>query len=139
MKASIPKELFERSTCKSLFYVIRDVLLASVLYRAATNIDTFVESVCPLGSGLSLVFQYTLWPSYWIVQSVTLAGWWCLGVNNNILMFCSASLIVLSGHEAGHGALSSYEWCNTAIGFLLHTVSCRISRWYQRLFSLSSL
>lgn len=26
------------------------------------------------------------------------------------------------GHEAGHGTLSSYDWVNHVVGFVLHTV-----------------
>jgi fatty acid desaturase len=96
IRAAIPKELFEKSTIKGLAYVALDVIFAFVLYKLAWQIDALTFSYAPP--------KWSLWSAYWFVQSIVLAGWWCMA------------------HEAGHGNISEHKWINHVVGFSLHTV-----------------
>ncbi|EMD37156.1 hypothetical protein CERSUDRAFT_124119 [Gelatoporia subvermispora B] len=104
--SAVPKELFEKSTLTSLFYVGRHVVLSIVFYIFATRIDELVASLC-MYSGLSdcnrALVGFALWATYWFWQSVAFTGFWTLG------------------HECGHEALSSISWINHALGMVLHT------------------
>ena len=100
IKAIIPKECFERSYIKGLFWILFDVALASLLVTVTKMfLPTSLSSPLMSSEGL-------LW----------LLGW-------NLYAFCMGSIILglwVLGHEAGHGALfPSVAW-NNFFGFIIH-------------------
>ncbi|KAK7683611.1 hypothetical protein QCA50_013449 [Cerrena zonata] len=103
--AAVPQHLFEKSTSRALYYVLRDVLFSVAFYQAATHIDPVARMLASHGIRRFAVhtLRWSMWCLYWWWESITLAGWWCLG------------------HEAGHGTLSPYKWVNNTIGYILHT------------------
>ncbi|KAI0311930.1 fatty acid desaturase-domain-containing protein [Amylostereum chailletii] len=104
IRAAIPPRLFEKSTFKSLCYVTRDVLFASLLFMAALGIDGVPRYLGDNRSRLSVeATKWVLWIVYWWWQGLVFGGWWTLG------------------HEAGHGSLSDNKWVNDTIGLSLHT------------------
>jgi fatty acid desaturase len=108
IRTAVPKHLHQRSTPIAIYYAIRDVLFAYVVYKLGWMIDPFAQGLVEkygVSPNTFAVVKWSLWAVYWYSQSICLAGWWCLA------------------HEAGHGTLSDYNWVNHAIGFSLHTVS----------------
>ncbi|THU99412.1 hypothetical protein K435DRAFT_751838 [Dendrothele bispora CBS 962.96] len=103
LRRAVPQQLFEKSTLKGMFYVTRHVLLAFIAYELAQLIDPFSDVLFKNYGFVGTITEWFLWSSYWFLQSVILAGWWCLG------------------HEAGHGNISSIGWVNDTVGFILHT------------------
>ncbi|KAH7890990.1 delta-12 fatty acid desaturase [Phlebopus sp. FC_14] len=101
--AAVPKHLLERSTFKSLCYVLRDIVFAVLMYRFGASIDTWTSSLPPNGYLSPRVIRFALWAFYWFWQGIILAGWWVLG------------------HEAGHNSLSPYGWFNHTVGLCIHT------------------
>jgi hypothetical protein len=94
---------------KSLYYVFRDVFLAVLVYKLAWKIDPLSLALIEnraLPPIVAFVVKWLSWASYWYLQGIILAGWWCMA------------------HEAGHGTLSPYNWVNHLIGYTMHTVSC---------------
>ncbi|KAF7370640.1 Delta-12 fatty acid desaturase [Mycena sanguinolenta] len=106
LRAAIPPELYEKSTLKGLFYFFQDVLTVCALYALCLRIDWFSENLTTgleLSSLLSVALYSLLWLTYWVAQSIAMAGCWCLG------------------HEAGHGNVSKYGVINDGLGYFLHT------------------
>ncbi|KAG6885730.1 hypothetical protein C0993_010557 [Termitomyces sp. T159_Od127] len=104
----VPKHLWEKNTLKALFYVIRDVTCAVIVYKLGWMIDPAAKSLVQdygAPQALGTAIKWALWALYWHWQGVILAGWWCMA------------------HEAGHGSLSKYSWFNHVVGYSLHTVS----------------
>ncbi|ESK86228.1 delta-12 fatty acid desaturase [Moniliophthora roreri MCA 2997] len=103
--AAIPKEFYKKNTLKGLFYALRDVFCAVVLYHLAWGIDPFATALATYGLPTNAVttLRWSLWIGYWYCQGIVLAGWWCLA------------------HEAGHGTVSPYNFVNHAVGFSLHS------------------
>lgn len=106
LRKVIPAELYAKSTLKGFGYVAQDLISVSVLYYLCLFIDELAATVAmklklsPLSSS---VFYWSLWASYWVAQSIAMAGCWCLG------------------HEAGHGNISPSPFINDFVGFILHT------------------
>ncbi|KAE9403513.1 hypothetical protein BT96DRAFT_936357 [Gymnopus androsaceus JB14] len=98
---AVPKHLFARSTTKSLFYIVRHLLVTYLLYVFAQNIDTIVSTLGgpPITRPL---LKAICWLGYWGFQGFAFAGIWCIG------------------HDAGHGALSDYGIINDILGLALH-------------------
>lgn len=122
--AAIPRHLFEKSTLVAMQYVLRAVALAAALYYAATFLDVWIR-LCPALLGyhqLAAIVKYAIWPTYWLFQSLTFAGFWCLSTFEALTGPQILTMKYL-GHEAGHGTLSPYKWINHVVGFTLHTVS----------------
>lgn len=65
LRAAVPPHCFERSTLRSLGYVIHDIVILGVLVVLATFIDT-----------LPGVLPYLLWPVYWFAAGVPGTGLW---------------------------------------------------------------
>ncbi|KAG6864376.1 hypothetical protein C0991_010084, partial [Blastosporella zonata] len=103
LRDAVPPELFERSTFKSLYYIVRHLAFTCAFYYFATHINDIAQLAPDDPMAHSLV-RATLWILYWGWQGVTIAGIWCLG------------------HEAGHGAFSPYPWVNAVLGIFLHTL-----------------
>jgi len=94
--AAVPKHLFERSTGRSMVYVVRHVALSMGLAWGAYWIEE-------AGEGRGRWVGWTLWGVYWFWQSVVFTGFWVLG------------------HEAGHDALSPSRSLNQLLGVAMHT------------------
>ncbi|KAF5361402.1 hypothetical protein D9758_006253 [Tetrapyrgos nigripes] len=106
LSAAVPRRLFHRNTIKGLSYVVRDVVLAYILYKLAWQFSPFVASLntqYDMPPTVTTLVNMALWSCYWFSQGIVLTSWWCLA------------------HEASHGTLSSHRWINDSVGFLLHT------------------
>lgn len=98
IKAVIPKECFERSALHSFYFVLRDtVMSAGLIYLAMTYLSTELPSNA--GELLKFVVGWNLY-AFW--QGCVWTGHWVLA------------------HECGHGAFSSSQTLNDAVGFVLH-------------------
>ncbi|KAL5710468.1 hypothetical protein ACHQM5_021025 [Ranunculus cassubicifolius] len=93
IKKSIPPHCFKRSVLRSFSYVVYDLIIASILYYAAT---TYI----PL---LPKPLSYIAWPIYGFVQGCVLTGVWVIA------------------HECGHHAFSDYQWLDDTVGLILHS------------------
>lgn len=103
---AVPKHLLRPNPTRATLYVVRDITLASFLFKAASSI-AYWESIDYYGlvtsSRVKLTLRVSLWMSYWILQGLVFAGIFCLG------------------HDAGHGSLYKHKPLNNLVGFLLHT------------------
>ncbi|KAJ5370254.1 Oleate hydroxylase FAH12 [Penicillium cataractarum] len=94
LRSKIPAHCFERSAIRSLAYLVRDLIYASVLVYAALHIDllpTSTQRACA-------------WIAYTFVQGCVGVGIWILG------------------HECGHGAFSAYPMLNDVVGWATHSL-----------------
>ncbi|KZZ89198.1 Fatty acid desaturase, type 1 [Moelleriella libera RCEF 2490] len=107
LRQAIPASCFEPSLATSMFYVIRDILLAGALFYASVQL-TKLES-----SPLSVL----LWLTYGLFQGFVFTGIWILG------------------HECGHDAFSLHRRVNSIVGFILH--SCLLVPFFSWKFSHS--
>ncbi|CAE7204467.1 unnamed protein product [Rhizoctonia solani] len=106
IKDAIPARLFVRSSARSMVYLARDLVLAAVLWKAASFIDPYfnrLEEVGILRRSLSEGLRWMAWVIYWWFQGLVFTGLWVIG------------------HECGHGAFSSSRTLCDSIGFVLHT------------------
>ncbi|KAJ3167036.1 Delta(12)-fatty-acid desaturase, partial [Irineochytrium annulatum] len=91
----IPAECFKRDTLRSFSFVAHDMILAGLLFLAATRIDALpVPAWAKYGA---------LWPLYWWCQGVVCTGLWVIA------------------HECGHQSFSDHAWVNNTVGYILHT------------------
>ncbi|KAG6819628.1 hypothetical protein H0H93_010048 [Arthromyces matolae] len=102
IRNAVPPELFEISTIKSLYYILRHLAFTYGFYYVASHISDIARFTTHVPI-LQHLLKGTLWVLYWVWQGIAIAGIWCLG------------------HEAGHGALSPHPWVNAVLGLLLHT------------------
>lgn len=93
IKRAIPPHCFKRSVARSFSYVAYDLIIASLLYYAATNYFHLLPHPLP----------YLAWPLYWICQGCVLTGVWVIA------------------HECGHHAFSDYQWLDDTVGVILHS------------------
>lgn len=91
---AIPPHCFERSSLKSLGYILRDFLFIAILMGIATQIPLIFDSRV----------QKLAWFAYSVAQGLVFTGLWELG------------------HESGHGALSTKKWINNVFGMVIHSV-----------------
>ena len=80
---AIPRHLHQKSTLKSLAYILRHVAFTCGFYYLATLINISVPSHCGENAFAMLLkyfFRSSLWILYWGWQGITFAGIWCLGV-----------------------------------------------------------
>lgn len=106
IKNAIPSHLFVRSTLRSLIYLARDLVLAALLWRAASFIDPYFSRLGDdhvLKRSFFEAFRWAAWMTYWWFQGLVFTGIWVIG------------------HECGHGAFSSSRLLCDSIGFILHT------------------
>ena len=95
VRAAIPKHCFIRSAPRSLGYVARDLIQASLnwyLFRYVLTVR--------FESPLALV---PLWTTFTIIQGFIMTGLWVLA------------------HECGHQAFSESKVLNDTVGFILHS------------------
>ncbi|KAH8084917.1 fatty acid desaturase-domain-containing protein [Cristinia sonorae] len=109
LHAAVPKHLFERSTLKSSFYILRHLAVGAALLWGVYRIDEATEWVVRQALGgwqekwTRVLVGWVLWSNYWFWQSMVMAGIWVLG------------------HEAGHDALSPSGSVNEILGIVFHT------------------
>ena len=96
LRNAIPRHCFQRSTAKSLGFVVRDIIQwAALIYVCKTFITPqYIQSPIVRGA---------LWFAYTVV-----AGW------------IGTGLWVLA-HECGHEAFSNSKKLNDTVGFILHS------------------
>ncbi|KAL1719968.1 fatty acid desaturase-domain-containing protein [Schizophyllum commune] len=97
IRASIPPRLFHRSTSLSLYFLLRDLLMAACALEAATFID-------PLFRHAATIDALAPFGAIWWFQGLIFTGIWVIG------------------HECGHGAFSDYKMLNDVVGYITHTL-----------------
>lgn len=102
IKAVIPKECFERSYVKSMFYLLRDVAQgAALVYLTSRVLSTDVPSLNS-SPPLEVVTWIVGWSMYAFWMGAIMTGPWVLA------------------HECGHGAFSPSQTWNDMVGFVVH-------------------
>lgn len=100
IKASIPKECFERSAVHSMYFVFRDTAMAVALVYAT---NYFLSTDLPSSFFSLEALKWVVgWSSYGFWMGTILTGHWVLA------------------HECGHGAFSSSQTFNDIVGYVLH-------------------
>jgi len=100
IKAVIPKECFHRSYFHSMYFVVRDTLLAAgCVYAANATLSTDLP---PNLLSLDALQWFAGWNVYAFWMGCVLTGHWVLA------------------HECGHGAFSPSQTFNDAWGFVMH-------------------
>ncbi|KAI1497972.1 Delta(12) fatty acid desaturase [Biscogniauxia marginata] len=94
LKQSIPSSCFKSSLLRSLSYLARDLLYATVLITLALNIERLPDKSLRLFA----------WLLYGFFQGCVCTGLWILA------------------HECGHGAFSRYPVLNDFVGWILHSL-----------------
>lgn len=94
IKKAIPPHCFNRSALRSFSYILRDLLLSSVLLHLSLTL-------LPL---LPYHLRLVAWPLYWFAQGCVLTGLWVVA------------------HECGHHAFSSSTLLDDAVGLILHSL-----------------
>jgi len=100
IKAVIPKECFERSYVKSMFYLARDCAMAGALAYGTSQVLS--TTVPPLDQPLAVLGWAVGWAVYGFWMGTILTGPWVLA------------------HECGHGAFSPSQTFNDVVGFIVH-------------------
>ncbi|TRM66555.1 fatty acid desaturase-domain-containing protein [Schizophyllum amplum] len=106
IRANIPERLFVRDTPLSMYFLVRDVLMAACVWKAASFIDPISRhagiqtALTPIGA---MGARWAFWGVYWWFQGLIFTGIWVIG------------------HECGHGAFSDYKLLNDVVGFITHT------------------
>lgn len=108
IRDGIPKELFEQSTAKSMYYLGRDLVqVVLTWYLMATFGMPTIDAVgAALGGEEQLaakIFKFALWNVYWLTQGLNFTGLWVLA------------------HECGHGGFSPNRAVNDAVGMVVHS------------------
>lgn len=100
IKASIPKECFERSALHSFYFVFRDSVMAvALVYLTNQVLSTDLPSNLLSLEALGWLIGWNVY-AFWM--GTILTGHWVLA------------------HECGHGAFSSSQTLNDIVGFVLH-------------------
>eukprot|EP00979_Chaetoceros_neogracilis_P008519 scaffold1896_cov256-Chaetoceros_neogracile.AAC.1 len=100
IKAAIPKECFDKSYMHSMWFVLRDSLMAGALVYA-TNAALSTDAPSKLLSLEGLAW-FAGWNFYAFWMGTILTGHWVLA------------------HECGHGAFSPSQTFNDIWGFVMH-------------------
>lgn len=86
--AAVPKDAFEKSTIKSLWWVGRHVAIVSGLGWLALNSEWVINNALKFVGEYSLVskpeswrgtIDWAFWITYWFWESVAFTGMWTLG------------------------------------------------------------
>ncbi|OSX62627.1 hypothetical protein POSPLADRAFT_1140701 [Postia placenta MAD-698-R-SB12] len=106
IRAAIPSHLWERKTYRGLYYLARDIFMATAAWKGILWAESVLTRPCVvhiLGSSVSKLALYCVWLIYWWFQSLIFAGIWGIG------------------HECGHGAFSPNRQICDIVGFIVHT------------------
>lgn len=99
IKACIPKECFDRSLVHSLYFVLRDTVMAAALvYATSQALDTSLPAL----DALEITKWIVGWNFYAFWMGTILTGHWVLA------------------HECGHGAFSNNQTINDIVGYIIH-------------------
>ena len=86
LRDAVPRHLHQKSTLKSLLYILRHIAFTCGFYYLATLINIFTSSRCGGNAFGTVLLRYFVRPSLWILywgwQGITFAGIWCLGEFN---------------------------------------------------------
>ena len=109
---------------KAAAYVARDITFTLLLLKLASLIgpwaDTDFSGFVTSGWNKALL-KVILWCTYYWIQGMVWAGIFCLGMT--VLFGLSwRQLLIMTGHDAGHGTLFEDNRINNVVGFILHTV-----------------
>ncbi|KAK3376869.1 delta-12 acyl-CoA desaturase [Lasiosphaeria ovina] len=96
IRDAIPKHCFERSTLRSLSYVLRDMVCLATTFYLFHNFNT--PEYVPVKAA-----RVVLWGIYSFMQGLFSTGLWVLA------------------HECGHGAFSASKTVNNWVGWILHS------------------
>uniref|UniRef100_A0A7S2W0F3 Fatty acid desaturase domain-containing protein n=1 Tax=Eucampia antarctica TaxID=49252 RepID=A0A7S2W0F3_9STRA len=104
IKACIPKECFDRSYMRSMYFVARDSVMAVGLVYATSQVlsTELPKNLLSLGGSLGALGWILGWNFYGFWMGTILTGHWVLA------------------HECGHGAFSPSQTFNDVVGFILH-------------------
>jgi len=104
IKAAIPKECFERSYVRSMYFVGRDTAMAAALVYVTSQLLSTDLPTTTMGGLFSLeALKWVVgWNVYAFWMGTILTGHWVLA------------------HECGHGAFSPSQTFNDIVGFVLH-------------------
>jgi len=116
IRAAIPKHCWEKSTLRSLSYVLRDVLVVAALVAAAIGFNSWF-----------------FWPLYWPAQGTmfwalfVLGHDWYLSISIKIhyvvpfsqFCLCLSSNLLMN---SGHGSFSNSSKLNSVVGHILHSL-----------------
>lgn len=99
---AVPKHLFAKSTTKSLYYIVRHLLVTYLLYLFAQNIDTILSTLLGGSTITTPLLKTVCWTAYWGFQGFAFAGIWCLGeltLSGCGMQVWLAGLLI--GHDVG--------------------------------------
>lgn len=100
IKAVIPKQCFERSYVHSMYYILRDTLMAAICaYITYQTLSTDVPSEI---LSIDALKWFIGWNTYAFWMGTICMGHWVLA------------------HECGHGAFSPSQTFNDVCGFIMH-------------------
>lgn len=100
IKAAIPAHCFERSYFWSMYYLIRDLIIAGAFVYGTSKV---LSTDLPDLNDPAAIAKWTLgWGFYAFWQGTILTGPWVVG------------------HECGHGAFSPSQTWNDFVGFFVH-------------------
>ncbi|TRM61050.1 fatty acid desaturase-domain-containing protein [Schizophyllum amplum] len=102
---SIPSHCYERSALRSSLYIVQDVAIIALVYKAATFADAFVnpETLSLPHPLLYPLARVTIWALYGFWAGLFATGLWVVA------------------HECGHQAFSSSKTINNTVGWFLHS------------------
>ncbi|OBZ76858.1 Delta(12) fatty acid dehydrogenase [Grifola frondosa] len=106
IRSAIPAHLFVRHTWTGIAYLVRDIVMAALMWNVALHLDPIfksppvVERMTYLGAETA---RWISWIVYWWFQGLAFTGIWVIG------------------HECGHGAFSDSKIVCDVIGFITHT------------------
>ncbi|EIW55617.1 uncharacterized protein TRAVEDRAFT_38834 [Trametes versicolor FP-101664 SS1] len=101
----IPAHCFERSTIRSLSYVVMDMTIIVSLCKLAYAMDALLtpEHITLPFSPLYPLARFVSWTVCTFISGLFGFGLWGIG------------------HECGHYAFSQHKWVNDVVGFVLHS------------------
>ncbi|KAI0827027.1 fatty acid desaturase-domain-containing protein [Trametes gibbosa] len=101
----IPSHCYERSTLRSLSYVVMDLTIIVSFCKLAYVVDALVtpKHITLPYSFLYPIARFVPWAVYSFIAGLFGFGLWSIG------------------HECGHYAFSQYKWVNDVVGFVLHS------------------
>ncbi|OBZ76517.1 Delta(12) fatty acid desaturase [Grifola frondosa] len=113
IRSAIPAHLFVRHTWTGIAYLVRDIVMAALMWNVALHLDPIfksppvVERMTYLGVETA---RWIAWTVYWWFQGLAFTGIWVIG------------------HECGHGAFSDSKIVCDVIGFVSPRLSIDICR-----------
>lgn len=101
LRDAVPSTVFQKSTAKGVYYVVRSAAMTLLFYKLATRIDPLAallsaHPVCAFG------VRWGLWIVYWTLQGLTWGGLWTLGACWLHVCGIPAPAHRALGHEVGH-------------------------------------